>query len=123
MSLATQTNVDTLTIRRLDPTAKDAANAPIETYTTAARGALPTELVGRALPMSSKEMRQFGIESEETAWKFLVSVQDPQVRNDDVVDFTMNSIAYTVEVQGKSINLAGLSRLWMFVGLERSAVQ
>ncbi len=124
MSLSSQTSVDLLTIRRLDPTERDEANAPVESYTTGARGALPTELLSRALPMSAKELMQYGIEGDVVGWKFLVSVEDPQVRSDDVVDFTdSNGTAHTIEVQGQAVNLAGLSRLWMFTGVERSTVQ
>lgn len=77
--------VHTFTIKRLSVT-QDAMGGMVRTYTTAARGTLPTSVKGRACVVREKEKVEYGVRSERAVWKLLTDA-DPQVTELDQITF------------------------------------
>lgn len=79
-----------LTLKRLVTTngepAQTSTGGYARSFTTAARGALPTSIAARAVVMNEKEKLENGVRGERTGWKFLTAT-DPSLGLTDQVVF------------------------------------
>lgn len=113
MSLAAFCDRDTITIKRLT-TSRGTAGSPSRTYTTAARGSLPSTGIKCWLVelTTGEENREFGVRSDRQVWKILAT-SDPKITVADQVEFTdQDGNSFVARVINPSMNVAGLSRVY-----------
>lgn len=115
MSLASLCNIHTVSIQRQDVTNSDAMSNK-KTYTTAARGSLPTTgFKGRIVPLSTRERVEFGMRDYEMTHRFY-TVTNPQVDERDILIYgtrRMNVLGFR--------NPDELNRYWIVELSEQSA--
>ncbi len=87
MSLQAGTTRDPILIERLVLGTQGAAGGQTRSYTTAARGTLPTNALCRLQPTSDRENEQYGIKAPDRGWK-LLHCTNPSLTVADVVTFT-----------------------------------
>lgn len=78
-----------LTIKRL-VTTQDAVGGLAGTYTTTARGSLPTSVKGRPVVMTPREKNEHGVRGEVWGWRIMTET-DPQIDLNDRVYFDLVS--------------------------------
>jgi hypothetical protein len=117
MSLLT-TNLKTVTIKR-QTTAKTVTKGNARTFSTAARGSLPTSASGRLMKASPREREQYGIRDED-ATDYMLFTSNPRVDNRDqfIVAATATTPERTLNVLTLT-NVQELDRLWI-ASLEES---
>lgn len=107
---------DTVTIKRQVIT-QGPAGGQIKTYTTAARGALPTTWKCRAQQMSVEEETRYGVRDDSVGWKFL-SGDIPQVDTRDRIEFELDSATRVIRVLGRERNWDSQSIGYQVMGEE-----
>src|SRR5690606_16131055 len=106
-----------LTIQRLAVT-QNSTGGQVRAYTTAARGALPRSIEGRAVRMSQKEKLEYGVRGELTGWQFLIEDDPSATINDRIVFSYSDGDTRTVKVTNGSQARSADARFYRVVGEE-----
>lgn len=113
-----QKRVHEFTIKRESDT-PNAIGGVTRTWTTAARGSLPTKVFGRAIRMNPKERIDNGIRGERQGWKILVWGADPEITLRDRVFFDyVAGDSHEVKVLVASHARSANAEFWKAVGEE-----
>jgi hypothetical protein len=107
-----------ITIKRETDT-PNAIGGVTRSWTTAARGSLPTVVRGRAIRMNPKERIDNGIRGEKQGWKILVWDEDPQIELTDRVFFDyVDGESHEVKVLVASHARSANEAFWKALGEE-----
>lgn len=115
MSLKSRTARNTITIERLSSTPND-TGGQTRTWSTAARGSLPSSIACRIVPLRSDERIAYGVRGSKQVWKFLFS-SDPQITVVDRIRFNDPSgVEHIATILETSLDIDFQGRLYRAVG-------
>lgn len=114
MSLQTLCDRDACTIKRL-VTTQGTAGGQVRSYTTAARGSLPTTSTGRFQIIRADERTEYGVKGNVLAWKHFTTTYPAADVRDQFTFTDDDGVARTARVISPTQNLDGQGRLYLTI--------